>query len=298
MSLSRRAVLLGAGGAVAGVAATGFAAGVAVEEGWLPGRTRLRSALGQTGPSGHIPDETPGRVVSGTFVSAHRLGAETGWSVIYPGPVPEPLPVLVALHGLGGTHRSWVDELGVDRFLPAAVAAGVPRFAIATVDGGTTYWHPRPTGEDAGAMVTDEFLPLLAQQGLHTDRLAFHGYSMGGYGSLRLAPIVGLPTVRAVVVSSAALWENPADASASGFADAAEYEQYTVFDHQGDLDGMQVRVDCGADDPFYPADQAYVAGFTRPVVSSFEPGAHDPAYWTRMMPAQLAFVGRALDLAG
>jgi S-formylglutathione hydrolase FrmB len=291
MSVRRRTVLLGAGGVLAGAVA---AAG-GVEEGWLPGRLRVRQALGLTGPSGHIPDVTPGKVVSGSFVSHRRLGATTGWSVIYPGQEPEPLPVMVALHGLGGTHRSWVDELGVDRFLPAAVAAGVPPFAVAAVDGGTTYWHPRPTGEDSGAMVIDEFLPLLAGQGLRTDRLAFHGYSMGGYGSLRLAPIVGLPTVRAVAASSAALWVDAADASTSGFADAAEYQQYTVLGHQADLDGVQVRLDCGTDDPFYAADRAYVAGFTRPIVSTFQPGAHDPAYWTRMMPAQLAFVGRALQ---
>ena len=290
MSVRRRALLLGAGGALAGAAV----AGVGVEEGWLPGRSRLRRALGQTGPSGHIPEVSPGLVVSGTFLSQHRLGAETGWSIVYPGQVAEPLPVVIALHGLGGTHSSWTDELGVDRFLPAAVAAGVPRFAVASVDGGTTYWHPRPTGEDAGAMVTDEFLPLLTAQGLRTDRLAFTGYSMGGYGSLRLAPIVGLPAVRAVAVSSAALWVDPADASTSGFSDASEYLQYTVFGHQADLDGIDVRVDCGTEDPFYPADQHYVTGFSRPIVASFGPGAHDAAYWTRVLPDQLAFLGRAL----
>lgn len=290
MPLTRRTVLLGTGAAFAGAAAVG----AGVEEGWLPGRYRLRRTLGLTGPSGHIPRVTPGKVVEGTFVSQRRLGAETGWSIIYPGPVTEPLPVLVALHGLGGSHRSWIDELGVDRFLPAAVVAGVPRFAVATVDGGTTYWHPRPTGEDAGAMVTEEFLPLLAAHGLRTDRIAFAGYSMGGYGSLRLAPIVGLPAVRAVAVSSAALWVDPDDASVSGFADAAEYLQYTVFGHQADLDGIDVRLDCGTDDPFYAADQEYVTGFSRPIVASFGPGAHDAAFWTRMMPAQLAFIGRAL----
>ena len=290
MPLTRRTLLLGAAGAVGAVAAVGLA----VDEGWLPGEYRLRRALGRTGPAGHIPDVTPGTVVSGSFVSRDRLGTEVGWSVVYPGPRPEPLPVMVSLHGLGCDHTTAITDLGMDRFLPAAVEAGVPPFAIATVDGGTKYWHPRPNGEDAGAMVTEELLPLLAAQGLDTDRLAFHGYSMGGYGSLRLAPIVGLPTVRAVAVSSAALWTNPDDASDSGFADAAEYQQYTVLGHQGDLDGVAVRLDCGTEDPFYPADQAYVAGFTRPIVSTFESGAHDAAYWTRMMPAQLAFVGRAL----
>ncbi|MBO0843846.1 MAG: esterase [Nocardioides sp.] len=293
MPISRRSLLGGAGGALVG-ATTAL---LAVDEGWLPGRHRLRRQLGLTGPSGHIPDVAPGKVVSGSFNSPHRLGAPTGWSVIYPGPEAEQIPVMVELHGLGGDHTSAITTLGLDRFLPAAVAAGVPRFAVASVDGGTTYWHPRPNGEDAGAMVLDEFLPLLAQLGLVTDRIAFHGYSMGGYGSLRLAPLAGATRVRAVAVSSAAIWVNPADASPSGFVDAAEYQQYTVFGHQADLDGIPIRVDCGTDDPFCPADRAYVAGFTRPINSTFEPGGHDSAYWTRMAPAQLAFVGRGLGPA-
>ena len=291
MTVTRRGLLLGGGGALAGVAV----AGVGVEEGWLPGRTRVRRAFGLEGPAGHVPDVSPGPSISGSFTSAARLGAETGWSVLFPGPLIEPLPVVVALHGLGGDHRSWVDELGADRFLTAAVDAGVPRFAIATVDGGTTYWHPRPDGEDAGAMVTDELLPLLRRHGLDTGRMAFLGYSMGGYGGLRLAPVVGAGRVHAVGALSPALWTEPAAASASGFADAAEYRRYSVMGHQADLDGIRVRVDCGTDDPFCAADRAYVAGFTRPVTSTFGPGAHDPAYWTRMLPAQLAFLGNALE---
>ena len=286
--------MLGSAGAVAAVAA----GGAAVEEEWLPGkyrlRRRLRLLMGQDGV-GTFPDVAPSHVASGSFVSRHRLGAEVGWSVIYPGDRPERLPVMVSLHGLGGDHTTAVAQLGMDRFLPAAVAAGVPRFAVATVDGGTTYWHPRPSGEDAGAMVLDELLPLLAAQGLHVQRLAFQGWSMGGYGALRLTGILGAPRVRAVAALSPALWTNPDDASSSGFADAAEYERYSVVGHQADLSGVPVRVDCGTDDPFYAADRAYVAGFDRPVTSTFQPGAHDAAYWTRMLPAQLAFVGAALS---
>jgi len=286
--------VLGSAGAVAAVAA----GGAAVEEEWLPGkyrlRRRLRLLMGQDGV-GTFPDVAPSHVASGSFVSRHRLGADVGWSVIYPGDRPERLPVMVSLHGLGGDHTTAVAQLGMDRFLPAAVAAGVPRFAVATVDGGTTYWHPRPSGEDAGAMVLDELLPLLAAQGLHVQRLAFQGWSMGGYGALRLTGILGAPRVRAVAALSPALWTNPDDASSSGFADAAEYERYSVVGHQADLSGVPVRVDCGTDDPFYAADRAYVAGFDRPVTSTFQPGAHDAAYWTRMLPAQLAFVGAALS---
>jgi S-formylglutathione hydrolase FrmB len=290
VNVSRRGVLAGAGGALAAVAA----AGLAVDEGWLPGRYRIRRVLGLTGPSGHIPDVTPGRVTSGSFVSRDRLGVEVSWSVIYPGPRAERLPVMVSLHRLGGDHTTAVTELGMDRFLPAAVATGVPPFAIATVDGGTTYWHRRPSGEDAGAMVLDELLPRLADQGLDTGRLAFQGWSMGGYGALRLAGLEGSQRVRGVAALSPALWTDPEDASSDGFADAAEYEHYSVMGRQAELDRIAVRVDCGREDPFCPADRAYVAGFDRPVTSTFEDGAHDAAYWTRMMPAQLAFVGRAL----
>ena len=290
MSLSRRGLLVGAGGAAA---ALGLA-GVAVDEGWLPGKYRVRRLLGLTGPAGHIPDITPGAVVSGSFSSRRRLGADVGWSVIYPGRSPERLPVLVSLHRLGGDHTTAVTELGLDRFLPAAVRAGVPPFAIATVDGGTTYWHRRPSGEDAGAMVLEEFLPLLGRRGLDTGRLGLQGWSMGGYGALRLAGLLGDSRVRAVAALSPALWTDPDDASSEGFADAAEYRRFSVMGHQRDLDGIAVRVDCGREDPFYPADRSYVAGFDRPIAATFDDGAHDAAYWTRMVPAQLAFVGTRL----
>ncbi|MFZ2014429.1 MAG: alpha/beta hydrolase-fold protein [Nocardioides sp.] len=293
MTPTRRGLLLGVGA----VATAGVLGAVGVEEGVLPGRSRLHRTLGLEGPAGHVPEVRPGLVVSGSFVSRARLGAVTGWSIIYPGPEGERLPVMVSLHGLGGDHTTAVDELGMDRFLVAAVDAGVPRFAVATVDGGTSYWHPRPSGEDAGAMVVEELLPLLAAHGLDTRRTAFQGWSMGGYGALRLGGLVGTPQTRAVAALSAALWTDPASASSYGFADAAEYRRYTVMGHQHDLDGIAVRVDCGTDDPFYDADRTYVRGFSRPVVSTFQPGAHDAAYWTRMLPAQLRFVGRALGSA-
>jgi predicted esterase len=292
VATSRRVLLAAAGGVVA----AGAVAAAGVEEGVLPGRTRLRQALGLDGPAGHIPEDvTPGHVVSGAFTSEARLGTRVGWSIVYPGSAPERLPVMVSLHGLGGDHTTAIWKLGMDRFLPAAVAAGVPRFAVATIDGGNTYYHPRPSGEDAGAMVVDEYLPLLERQGLDVSRLAFHGWSMGGYGALRLTGLLGASRVSAVSVLSAALWVDPADASTFGFADAAEYEQYSVMGHQADLDGVPVRLDCGTDDPFYAADRTYVAGFDHPIAHTFRPGAHNEAYWTRMLPAQLRFVGAGLS---
>ena len=57
-----------------------------------------------------------------------------------------------------------------------------------------------------------------------------------------------------------------------------------------------MRIDCGTGDPFYRDVQDYVDGFPpgAGVTSTFEPGAHDAAYWRRMLPDQLAFLGARL----
>lgn len=290
---SRRAVLLG------GAAVTGGAgiAGTGVQQGTLPGRPWVQAYLGLNGTAGTVPDAEPGPIVSGSFVSEHRLGADTGWSLIYP---PDPsggLPVVIALHGLGADHRALIGPaFGLDRFLAAAVDSGVAPFAIATVDGGTSYWHPRASGEDAGAMVTEELLPILEREGVTTQPFGLLGWSMGGYGALRLAALRGPAGVSAVVASSPAIWSDPDEASTSGFEDSEEYAEFSVVGHQADLAGMAVRIDCGTGDPFYRDVEDYVAGFPdgADVTHTFEPGAHDPAYWRRMVPAQLAFLGARL----
>ena len=288
---TRRAVLLGAG--VAGLAGVGLA----IERGVVPGRPLIQDTLGLNGEAGQVPDAAPGRLVSGTFVSRARGGVQTGWSIARPPGATDPLPVLVVLHGLGGDHGTALGaHLGLDRFLAAGVRDGLPPFAIASVDGGTSYWHPRPDGEDAGRMVLDEFLPLLAQQGLRTERVGLLGWSMGGYAALRLGSILGPARCAVVVAESPALWTDGADASRSGFRDAAEYAESSVFGHQDELADLPVRIDCGTGDPFYRATRSYVDGFRAGATPrvGFQPGAHDMDYWRRMAPAQLRFVGRHL----
>ncbi len=293
--ISRRSLLLG-GTVTAAVAVTGL--GYGVEQGTLPGRPWLQAQLGLNGDAGVIPAVEPGRVLSGSFVSQHRLGAVTGWSLALPPGAVGVLPLVVALHGLGQDHTTPLGpSMGVDRFLAAAVDAGVPPFAIATIDGGTSYWHPRPNGEDASGMVLDELVPILAGHGVRTETFGLIGWSMGGYGALRLGGLLGAGRVPAVVASSPAIWTNPEDASGAGFDNPDEYDEFTVVGHQSELAGVAVRVDCGTGDPFYRAVQDYVADFPAGagVTSTFEAGAHNTAYWRRMLPAQLAFLGRHLS---
>lgn len=290
--LSRRSLL--AGGAVIGAAGVAGAAGV--HQGVVPGRPWLQERLGLNGADGVVPEIDAAAPERGRFVSAHR--GPTGWALIRPAGTPADLPLVVALHGLGADHATLLGaSFGLPEFLAAHVAGGGSPFAIAAADGGRSYWHPRPDGEDAGAMVTDELLPLLAARGLRTDRIGLLGWSMGGYGALRLGGLLGPDRAAGVAAVSAALWTDPEDASPDGFADAEEYAAYSVMGRQEQLAGIPVRLDCGTGDPFHRAVEEYAEGFPAEadLTTSFEPGGHDSGYWRRMLPAQLSFLGRSLQ---
>lgn len=274
-----------------GAGATAYA----VDEGVLPGRSWVYRHLGPSGEAGVVPDVAPGPTVNGFFRSEARLGRRVGWTLALPPDADDDLPLTVVLHGRGGDHTTAFarEGLGLDRFLAAHVRAGGTPFALASVDGGETYWHARDSGEDAGAMVTEELLPRLAREGVDTGRLAFLGWSMGGYGGLLLAGRLGPDRVAAVTAASPALWHDYDDTSPGAFDSVEDFAEAGVMGRQTSLDGIAVRVDCGEGDPFYAATRDYVDGFARPVAGGFEPGGHDRDYWRRIAPDQLEFLGRA-----
>ncbi|MEU4608450.1 alpha/beta hydrolase-fold protein [Kribbella sp. NPDC023972] len=292
--LSRRTVIR------TGVAATvAGAAGVAgLETGVIPGRARVHDALGLTGPDGVVPDVPAGPVESGSFESFGRR-TTVGYSVIYPdgyGPSAE-IPVVLVLHGRGGDHTSAVNDLGIDRYLTAAVQSGTPPFALATVDGGRdTYWHRRASGEDPGFMLDQEFLPLLAERGLDTSQYGLLGWSMGGYGALLWVALHYWqrrvrPATQAVAVGalSPALWRRYEDATPGAFDDRKDFETSQVFGRRSGFRDVAVRIDCGRDDPF--ADAADALRTELGAVGGVQLGAHTPGYWRRMLPDQLRFLG-------
>lgn len=104
---------------------------------------------------------------TGSFVSAARAGKMTNWAIARPPGQTQALRPVIALHGLGGSASAVMDG-GVEQGLAQAVNAGLPPFAVVSVDGGSSYWHQRASGEDAGAMVLNELIPLLDTQRLDT----------------------------------------------------------------------------------------------------------------------------------
>jgi enterochelin esterase-like enzyme len=222
-----------------------------------------------------------------------------GWAVAYPPGASDGtrLPVLLVLHGRGGDHSTaFGDGLGLDRFLADAVTRGGPAFAIAGVDGSDTDWHAGRPARDAGAMVTDEFVPLLGGLSLDVARVDFLAWSMGGYGSMLLASRLGPSHVAAVAAESPAIWESANQTAPGAFDGPADYEAHTVLRRQAQLARIPLRIDCGTGDPFYRSTKDFVPTLTPRPAGGFQPGGHDLRYWRRMAPAQLAFVGRHLHL--
>jgi dienelactone hydrolase len=270
----------------------------------IAGGAAALTGCGATGarpasPPEPSPTPPPETLLLGEFASVRRLGAPTRWGVVRPPGVAGPLPLVVGLHGHGGGVAQLLAVLDLERRVAATVASGVAPFALALVNGGNGFWHERPSGEDAGAMVVDELLPLLAGRddvAVRTDRVGLLGWSMGGFGVLHLAPLLGADRVAAVCATSPGLYTDPREAHPDGFADPAEYERFSVMDRQSDLAGIPVRVACGTVDRFYDAASTYVAGFPddADLEVAFGPGGHEVGFALRSLPDDLAFVASRL----
>lgn len=290
MAPTRRTVLLGG----LGVLATAVAGLGGLEVGLSSGRERLDRITDRV-PAG-VPTHDPGRLVTGSFVSAARRGTPTSWSLAYPpGHDRVGLPVLVALHGRGGDYwDAFAGSLHLDRFLAAAVADGSAPFTIASVDGGDhEYWHPRRDTDPAG-MVIEEFLPLLARRGVDTTRIGLLGWSMGGYGALYLAGQLGSQRTAVAIAESPAIWRQAGQSAEGAFDDAEDFDAHAIFGRTSLLDGIPLRLDCGAEDGFAPVTRDLRAALSPTPAGGIEPGGHDVGYWRSQAAAQLRFAAAHL----
>lgn len=276
MEVTRRALLTGAVGGAGALTGAGFL----VESDVLPGRTAIYDRLGLNGDAGLVPDVPGGPVERGTLDGA-------GWWLRRPAPdsaAPGPTPLVLALHPAFHTADSLLGYLGLDRFL---TAAGVS-YAVAAIDGGKRgYWHPREDGRDPLGLVLDRFLPMLEREGLSVERPGLLGWSMGGYGAMLVATELQDPGP--VAVASPALWRRYQDSAPGAFDGRADFERWSMFERAGELDQENLRIDCGRGDPFYPGVRAFRDRVPRAEVHVAR-GGHNAAYWTRVLPGQLAWL--------
>ena len=250
------------------------------------GATALRTLI-KSSPAGAAP-----ALITGSFVSAARGGVTTNFAIARPPGQTVALRPVIALHGKG-SDAATVMAGGVEQGLAQAVNVGLPPFAVVAVDGGGSYWHRRSSGEDAGAMVLGELLPMLGEQGLDTSRVGFLGWSMGGYGALLLGARLGPARTAAICAVSPALWLSSGASAPGAFDGPEDFAANSVFGLPG-LASIPIRIDCGYSDPFYGATKQFIAQLPNPPAGGFSPGGHDGGFWSAQLPAEIAWMAPLL----
>jgi enterochelin esterase-like enzyme len=295
----RRVLTLGLAPAAA-LAATGAAGFELISRGILPGKTVLDTLDGACSvPSPPPKFAPPGPSSSGTFYSRARRRT-VGYTLAYPPGhrAGDELPLVVMLHGYGGTHADALVGMTPAQAVALQVDGGRPAaMAMVTVDGGNGYWNPHP-GDDPMAMVVGELIPLCRRLGLGRPprRVATMGISMGGYGALLLAEKYP-HLIAAVAAISPAIWTaypQAQGANAGAYASAAAFAADDAVTHASALARIPVRVASGYDDPFYPGVQALARALPAGAVVDLAKGCHTGAFFAAQQPPSLAFVARHL----
>jgi len=243
-----------------------------------------------------VPSATGVHVIRGRFGSRHLAGP-VRYAIVVPDG-PPPADVAYVLPGRGSDADAAL-ALGIDGFLADHLRNGGSRFAVAIVDAGESYFHPRANGEDRLKMTTAEFPAVVRRAlGVHRVREAMLGYSMGGHGAL-LAVERDPQRFRAVAVAGPAIFPSYEDERRSvgdAFDSAADFARYDVIAGARALRGTPVFIAVGRRDPFLPAIRRFAAAIPN-VVLDVRPGCHDDGSWRVATAPMLTFVGRVFARA-
>jgi enterochelin esterase-like enzyme len=245
------------------------------------------------------PADDRGAEVSDLTIESGAVGASQPVSLVIPPGADEgkPRPLLVFLHGRGN------DEDGnlVDAMFSALAEAGDRAPIMVFPDGGdSSYWHDRGSGE-WGRYVIDEVIPeAVDASGADPDRVAIGGISMGGFGAFDLARL-NPGAFCAVGGHSPAIWATAGETAPGAFDDAEDFAAHDVVTaalaDPGGLDGPELWLDAGDQDPFLAGDGALADNLAAAGIDVDEhtwPGGHDGEYWNAHWADYMRFYARAL----
>ncbi len=240
-----------------------------------------------------------GASISDQFYSRNRRRT-VGYTVAWPlgHRLGDPLPLVVMLHGEGGSHTDALAGMSPAQAVALRVGGSpLPPMALVTVDGGRGYWNPHP-GDDPLAMIVDELIPLCQTMNLGRPpgRIGMMGISMGGYGALLVAE-KRPELVAAVAAISPAVWTSYPEASAANpaaYATAADFSTDDVVTHAAALAGKPVRIASGVDDPFHPGVLALGRALPAGAIVNISRGCHTGDFFVAQEPPSLEFLARHL----
>jgi S-formylglutathione hydrolase FrmB len=247
-----------------------------------------------------------GRVDATVFSRALGRRADcTFWIPEHAG--ERPLPLVILLHGVYGSHWAWwgsggahlvAADLVAARRLPACVLA-MPSDGLLGHGSG----YVAQPGADVPAWILDEVPTLAAMVEPAVDprrQLALAGLSMGGFGALRLAAAdasgrvvaaAGLSSITAIE-QMALFGVHPLPVVAG----ASDRSVIAAIDARTSLP-PHLYLACGRDDLLIEHNRAlHEALVARHCAHTWveDEGTHEWDYWRRHLPAALEFVGSAL----
>jgi S-formylglutathione hydrolase FrmB len=239
------------------------------------------------------PEVAPPPKVTNFAVQSKLMGRQLYEQLVTPAGGGEGRPLLVFLHGYGGTPSDTLSPA----FVMALRRLGDRAPVVLLPDGGTGWWHDRKEGP-WGSYVLREAIPAaLRRSGADRDRVAIGGISMGGFGALDLARIEPKRFCAVGGHSPAVLRR---DESGFGFDNAADYARHDLLSlaRRRSLYDAPVWIDVGNHDQLRPA----AAQLTRELRNdgddvSFHvwPGGHDGGYWDAHFADYLRFYADACD---
>lgn len=228
-------------------------------------------------------------------------------------------PVLYFLHGLGENEQILITSGGMTLIEDLWQSGQLGEFIIVTPAAGSSFYINSFSGrvryED---FLMQEFFPFIEKRyrirpGRQTRGIS--GVSMGGYGALRMAfrhpalfNAVSAHSAALVEDLPAAITDDPLLLRALGGAfgsppNAAFWDRNTpfVFARTGDLAGLKIYFDCGADDElgFAAGTRALDKLLTSrhiPHEEHIYPGGHSWDYFAAHIAASLEFHSRAFGL--
>ena len=213
---------------------------------------------------------------------------------------PGPLPVVILLHGIHGSHWVWAHKGGVHRTAARLLAEGsIPPLVLAMPSDGL--WGDGSgyldlAGRDTETWVVEEVVEAVTLAVPHAAPVAgvcLGGLSMGGYGALRLGARHPGRFRALSAHSSLTALDQLRGLVAVDLPDAGTLEELLK-----DATGLPpFRFDCGTDDGFLDANrrlhQALQDAGIDHVYEEF-PGGHDWAYWSLHVEESLTFFASAL----
>jgi putative tributyrin esterase len=226
--------------------------------------------------------------------------------------VPEntsgPLPLVILLHGVYGSHWAWAWKGGAHLTAAALLATGrIPPLALAMPSDGLwgdgSGYIRHGSGEDYERWIMEEVPGAAAEAtgGRTTGTPLFlSGLSMGGYGALRLGAKHGARVAGVSAHSSATHFDDldaitDEDLSLCG-VDSGECGVMDVI--KANRAGLPpFRFDCGDSDVLLPQNRALHAALTAeniPHIYEEFPGGHDWAYWQTHLVDSLRYFASLL----